>query len=134
MKRICAFALGLSLFAVACADPVPPATPTPVEATFTETFTGTLLALGSNQHPFVVQQVGALSVTISGIAPSTTIGFAVGTPGLSGCTAVRDARAVAGVTSTITGTASVTGNFCIAVFDTGEVLDPVAYTVTVKHS
>jgi hypothetical protein len=134
MKRICAFALGLSLLATACADPVPPAAPTPVEPTLTDRFAGTLLALGSNQHPFIVQQVGGLTVTISDITPATTVGFGIGVPGLSGCTVIKDVRAVGGATNSLTGVMTAAGTFCIAVFDTGEVVDPVAYTVTVQHS
>jgi hypothetical protein len=135
MKRILACAaLGLSLVAAACADPVAPATPTPIDPTITETFTGTLLSLGSNQHPFTVGQVGGLIVTVSDIAPKVTIGFAVGIPGISGCTIVKDSKAVTGANTLLSGTATIAGNFCIGVFDTGEVVDPVTYTVTVKHS
>ena len=134
MKRILAFVLGLGLMAAACADPIAPATPTPVAPTMTENFSGTLIALGSNQHPFTVQAVGGMTVTIADITPAVTIGFGVGTPGLTGCTIVKDSKAVAGATTTLSGTTSIAGTFCIAVFDTGEVVAPVTYTVTVKHS
>ena len=134
MNRILAIALGLSLLATACADPVAPATPTPVQPTITETFTGTLLQLGNNAHPFTVQQVGGLKITISKIDPKVTIGFGVGTPGLTGCTIVRDSKATAGATTELAGTASIAGPFCIGVFDSGEVVEPITYTVTVLHS
>jgi hypothetical protein len=134
MTRIFAFGLALSLMAAACADPIAPATPTPVDATITETFAATLLAFGSNQHPFTVQQVGGLVVTISDVNPKVTIGFGVGTPGLTGCSVVRDSKATAGATTVLSGTATTPGNFCIGVFDAGEVTEPVNYTVTVKHS
>jgi hypothetical protein len=129
-----ACALALSLMAAACADPVAPAAPTPVDPTITETFTGTLLALGTNQHLFSVQQIGGLVVTISDITPKVTVGFAVGVPSLGVCSIVKDSKAVAGETTTLTGTITVAAPFCIAVFDAGEVVDPVTYTLTVKHS
>ena len=119
MKRILTLALGLSLVVAACADPVPPAAPTPVAPTITETFTGTLLSLGSNQHPFTVQQVGGMTVTVGDITPKVTLGFGVGIPGLSGCTIVQDAKATAGETTVLSGTATISGTFCIGVFDSG---------------
>src|SRR3954470_5562210 len=124
MKRILVLALTVSFFTISCGDPVPPATPTPVQPTITENFAGTLLALGSNQHPFTIQQVGGLVVTIGDITPKTTIGFAVGAPGLSGCTALRNATAVDGETTTLTLVATLAGVFCVAVVDVGGVVDP----------
>jgi hypothetical protein len=134
MKRIPALALGLSLLTAACADPVAPVTPTPVAPTITETFSDTLLQFGNNLHRFEVKQVGGMKVTISNIQPRVTIGFGVGTPGVAGCTLIRDMKATDGATTELAGTASVTGPFCIAVFDGGEITEPVTYTVTVLHS
>jgi hypothetical protein len=134
MKWMLACGLGLSLMAAACSDPVAPPSPTPVEPTITETFTGTLLARGSNQHLFSVQQIGGLVVTVSDITPKITIGFALGVPGLGTCAIARDTKAVAGETTVLAGTITVAAPYCIAVFDAGDVVDPVTYTVTVKHS
>jgi hypothetical protein len=134
MKRILAIALGLSLLTTACADPVAPPAPTPVAPTITDTYPGTLLQLGSNTHPFNVQQVGGVKVTISNVTPKVTIGFGVGTQSLTGCTIIKDARATAGATTELSGTTSIAGTFCVSVFDTGEVVDPITYTVTILHS
>src|SRR5215217_956526 len=109
MKRILPCALGLSLLAAACADPVAPAAPTPVPPTITETFSDTLLSLGSNTHLFAVQQVGGLEVTVSNVSPKVTVGFGVGVPGLGSCSVVRNSKAVAGETTVLSGTATVPG-------------------------
>ena len=134
MKMILAVLLGLSVLAAGCSDPQAPATPTPATPTLTETFTGQLLVLGSNSHTFTVQQVGGLQVTINGVTPPAAVGIAVGTPSGATCLAIQSLTAVANPTAQISGTATITGSFCVRVYDVGNLVEPVNYTVTVLHS
>ena len=134
MKRILAGVLGLIVLTAGCSDPVAPATPTPVAPTITETFSDTLQVLGVNTHPFAVQQVGGVKVSITVITPSASVGLGVGTPGLTGCSATSTVTTVAGPTPQLSGTATVAGPFCISVYDAGNLVEPVTYTITVLHS
>jgi hypothetical protein len=134
MKRILAAVLAWSLLTVACSDPIAPVTPTPVAPTIRETFSDTLLMLGANSHPFSVQQVGGLQVTITNIAPGATVGLGVGTPSGGRCLANSTVTTVAGPAAQLSGTATVTGPFCVTVYDTGSLVEAVTYTVTVIHS
>jgi hypothetical protein len=134
MKRILAVLLGLAVSAAGCSDPVAPATPTPAPPTITETFTGQLLVLGSNSHTFTVQQIGGLQVTVNGLTPPAAVGVAVGTPSGATCLAIQSLTAVANPTAQISGTATITGSFCVRVYDVGNLVEPVNYTVTVLHS
>jgi len=136
MKRMLAVALVATLFAVSCSDPVPPAAPTPVSPTVSEPFTGTLAAFGSNVHPFTVNQVGGLVVIISSVDPSAAVGVGVGTPSVSTgtCTVLSAMTVVAGPGVQLSGTATVAGSFCVQVFDVGNLVESVAYTITVIHS
>jgi hypothetical protein len=134
MKRFLAVVLGLSVCAAGCSDPPAPLTPTPAPPTLTETFTGQLLVLGSNSHTFTVQQIGGLQVTINGITPPAAIGVAVGTPSGATCLAIQNLTAVANPTAQISGTATITGSFCVSVYDVGGLVEPVNYTITVRHS
>lgn len=134
MKRLLAVVLGLTVCTVGCADPPAPVTPTPATPTLTETFTGQLLVLGTNSHTFTVQQVGGLRVTINGITPPAAVGIGVGTPSGANCLAIQTLTAVANPTAQISGTATITGSFCVSVFDIGGLVEPVNYTVTVLHS
>ena len=89
MKQVLALAIGIALSASACSDPVAPATPTPATPTIPETFTGTLLPLGTDTHPFTVTQIGGIEVSLTGTgqsAPSSTGGTPAGsyTIGVSG--------------------------------------------------
>jgi len=134
MNRILAGLLGLTVLTAGCSDPIAPATPTPVAPTITESFSDTLLVLGNNRHQFNVQQVGGLKVNITGISPSASVGLAIGTPSISGCLAASTVTTVAGPTAQLSGTATVAGPFCVSVYDTGNLVEPVTYTVTVLHS
>jgi hypothetical protein len=134
MKRMLAFALGLAVIAGGCSDPVAPATPTPAPATTTDAFTGTLTILGSNTHQFTVNQIGAIQVSVDSIVPGAAVGVGVGTPSGANCLLIQNLTAVAGANAQISGTATITGTFCISVFDVGNLVESVAYAVTVKHS
>jgi hypothetical protein len=126
--------VGLALVMSACSDPTPPVTPTPVPATITEVFTGTLLVAGNNMIPFTVQQVGALKVTLTAVAPPATLGLGIGTPSGGVCVPFQQANVAPGGPPALSGTATVSGNFCVSIYDVGNMVEPVNYTVTVQHS
>lgn len=134
MKRILLLVLGISLTTVGCSDPVAPITPTPAVPTVTDTFNGTLLILGSNTHQFTVQQVGGIKVSVTGITPGAAVGLGVGTPSGANCLLAENLTAVPGPNPQISGTATITGTFCVSVFDVGNLVQAVDYVVTVLHS
>lgn len=142
MKKIFAVILSATLLTTstmstaACSDPTPPAAPTPVTPTVTETFTGTLGLAGNNSHLFTVSQVGGVRVSLTGVSPSAAVGIGVGTPSTStgACLLLGNLTAVGGPSVQMSGTATVTGNFCLAVFDVGNLVESVTYTITVLHS
>ena len=136
MKRILAVMLGVTLTAVACGDPIPPAAPTPVSPTIQEPFTGTLAVRGTNVHPFSVEQVGGLKVIISSVDPSAAVGIGIGTPSVTTgtCTVLSSLTTVAGPGAQLSGTATTAGSFCVQVSDVGNLVESVAYAITVIHS
>jgi hypothetical protein len=136
MKRILAAVLGVAiLMTVGCADPVAPATPTPAIPTVTDTFSDTLLVLGSNTHNFTVGQIGGVTVTLTNVTPGAAIGVGIGTPSLGTCNVLdRLAPAVAGPTAVLSGTATVVGTYCVTVYDIGNLVESATYIVNVLHS
>jgi hypothetical protein len=134
MNRILALLLGLSLMAAGCSDPVAPVTPTPATPTVTDTFNGTLLILGSNTHQFTVQQIGGIRVSLTGVTPGASVGIGVGTPSGANCVLIQNLTAVPSPTAQISGNATITGTFCVSVFDVGNLVESVNYIVTVLHS
>ena len=124
------------LSAAACSDPIVPPAPTPVAPTITETFSGTLLQLGTNSHQFTINQIGGIRVSLTKIDPSAAVSIGVGTPSTTSgtCLAISNLTAVASVGVQISGTATLTGSFCVAVTDVGNLVEPVTYEITVLHS
>ncbi len=127
-------AFGLALMSAACGDPVAPSAPTPVAPTITESFTGTLTVLGSNMHPFTVSQIGGLKVTLTSLTPSATVQLAVGTVSGAVCAPAEVISAQAAEAPQFSGTATITGTFCVSVTDTGTLTEPAVYAITVVHS
>jgi hypothetical protein len=134
MKSFLAVALAVALFAPACGDPPAPTLPSPVAPTITETFTGTLLPIGNNMHSFFVTRIGGLQVSLTGIAPGATVGLGVGTPSGANCLLIENLTAVASPAAQLVGTATLPGSFCVAVYDVGNLVEAVNYTVVVLHS
>jgi hypothetical protein len=134
MKFLMAFSCAAALAAAACGDPVPPAAPSVAPSTITESLSGTLPVAGSSLQNITVSQVGKMSVTLTSVTPAVAVGIGVGTPS-SGTCVLLDSRSpvVAGSTVLLSGTA-LAGNLCVSVFDIGNLVENVTYTIEVSHS
>jgi hypothetical protein len=135
MKRILWIVLGAAMAMAGCADPVAPSTPTPAAPTVIDTFSDTLLVLGSNLHPFNVTTLGGVKVSLTSLAPSAAVGLGVGTPnGIGGCTLLDHVETVASPSILLSGTATVPGGYCVMIYDLGNLVEPTVYTINVLHS
>jgi hypothetical protein len=134
MKWFLPLLVGVVLAMAACADPAAPATPTPAAPTIPETFTGTVLPLGTSMNTFTVQRIGGIQVSLTSISPAASVGIGVGTPSGANCLLIDNLTVVAGPNAQMTGTATITGSFCVSVFDPGNLVEAVNYTVVVLHS
>jgi len=134
MKRIFWAVLGAVLFTAGCADPVAPTTPTPAVPTVTDTFSDTLLVLGSNTHQFTVATVGGVKVSLTSVDPGAIVGLGVGTPSLGSCSVIDHIEAVAGKDVKLSGTATVPGSYCVVIYDIGNLVEPAVYSIDVLHS
>jgi hypothetical protein len=133
MKWLVATLCAAALACAACAETVP-AAPSVAPATVTETFTASLGVSGSNTHPVTVQQPGKFVVTLVSIDPAVAVGVAVGSLSNGTCLAFStNASVQPGGTVAISGTA-LAGSFCVEVYDVGNVVDTVTYTISVAHS
>jgi hypothetical protein len=121
-------ALAATTMACQAADTV-----TPDANRTTETFTGTLSAKGSGVHPVTVANNGNLDLTLTTLTPETTItvGLGVGQPTNQGCS-LLSSNETSRVGTDLTVSISP-GSYCVAVYDIGNVKDPLTYTLTVLH-
>ncbi|HEY2432023.1 MAG TPA: hypothetical protein VGI12_05045 [Vicinamibacterales bacterium] len=116
-------------------SPTAPAASAP--ATTTDTFSGSVAQLGSENHVFAVAANGTVTLSLTTVAPLSTMSLGVAVTTSDGTNCVTqisqntDARAGA---IALTGAAAI-GNYCVRIFDSGNVpLDTtVLYTITVVH-
>jgi ABC-type Fe3+-hydroxamate transport system substrate-binding protein len=112
----------------------PTDTSTPAVAV-TETFDGQVTVNGAVTHSFIVSRAGTVTARLTAVDPDTaTIGVSLGTwnAGTNVCQIILANDAAPGGTSVV-GTASVAGNFCVRLYDVGRLTAPVLYTVDVTH-
>jgi hypothetical protein len=111
---------------------------TPPLAPTSETFMGTVPVNGSDAHPFVVNlSNGQVTANLTAAGPPTTIsmGLGIGTIASGACTLLPNGYVITppGPTAQLGGNNFTSGTYCVAVFDVGNQLADVAYSVTVTH-
>src|SRR5207253_2427173 len=134
--------LSLALIVAACSGSNSSSTSTvttPAATVNTETFTGTVPPnFGVDFKPFTVAQAGTISVTLTAAGPPPTIqmGLGVGTPSASACSVTSSGytQTSAGTTAQLSFSSVAAGSYCVQVFDLGNALSPVTYSVTVAHT
>ena len=134
MKRILWVVLGAALFTAGCADPSAPSTPTAAVPTVAETFSDTLLVLGSNTHNFAVSTIGGVKVSLASVNPGAAVGLGIGTSGTGTCSVIDKVQTVAGPSIQLSGTITVPGTYCVVIYDLGNLVEPAVYTINVLHS
>src|SRR5687767_8095604 len=113
-------------------DPVDiPSQPTPVAVT--ETFNGTLTVNGAQTHSFPVDRPGSVSAQVKTLSDqAATLGISLGTYNGSSC-AIMISKTDAVLNSTVVGTATTAGQFCVWLNDVGRLTAGVDYSVDVTH-
>ena len=136
-QHACGIAAAAILALTACSKnsstPTSPSTP----ANTTDTFSATIAQQGSVNHQFKVSANGKVTVTLTSVAPLSTMALGIGLMTSDGTSCITtetqndNARAN---TAALQGIA-VAGNYCIRVYDSGNIPDSttVTYTVTVQH-
>ena len=93
---------------------------------------------GSDAHPFTVTSSGAaitFTLTTAGPPATITMGFGIGSWDGTTCTLLTGGftnNAQAGATPQLAGNIN-SGQFCLMVYDVGNMLAPITYTATVAH-
>src|SRR5262245_29023286 len=144
MNRFLA-ALGLALASAGCnpgnsTSAVSTTTPTtPTVPVTSETFSGTVDPAGRAFHAFTIALSGGqINVTLTSAGPPATIFMGLGVGVYSSadgtCTLLSNGSVLtaAGATAQLAGTLNA-GSYCVMVFDAGNQVAQVSYSVTVNH-
>jgi hypothetical protein len=123
--------------AAGCGSTAPTAPSATAPATTTDSFTGSVAQLGSENHVFAVAANGTVTISLTAVSPlaSMSLGVAVSTSDGTNCLVQISQNADARTgTAALTGLAA-TGNYCVRVYDSGNIQPStsVSYTVQVVH-
>ena len=100
----------------------------------TESFSGPLAVGASAVHPFVGKGAGAVTLTMTALAPDNTLLLGLGLGNWDGTTCSVQISTTQGKVGTdYAATISSAGNFCVFVTDVGTLTADVTYTVQVRH-
>jgi hypothetical protein len=102
----------------------------------TETFTGTVKASGSTAFPFTVVNPGDIRVSITQLGPASTLtmGVSLGYWDATNLTCVEQLSTTTATLNVVfSATPSSAGEYCVGVFDTGNVQVSSDFTLSVTH-
>lgn len=109
--------------------PTTPTTPTQI----TESFSGTLNVNGARTHNFTVERAGQVSAQLKTLSDqAATLGISLGTWNGQSC-AIIISNTNAVLNTTVIGTASSLGQFCVWLNDVGKLTAGIDYSVEVVH-
>jgi hypothetical protein len=130
VKASCCLAAVLAVSGCGSSTPAAPTTPGTLT---TETFTGTLPTGGGMIHNFTTATVGTATITLVSLSPQAaiTMGLAFGNASAAGCTPTTNVQ-TAMVGFVFSGTLSP-GNYCVAIYDVGNLTGPEDYNITAAH-
>jgi hypothetical protein len=128
--------LGASLGVWGCGSSTPTAsTPTTYEQK-TETFAGTLNTGELKAFHFTVTNPGSIDAAITALGPVSTLTMGLHLGGWDATTETCS-RALpldtARLNQVLSGTPQSAGEYCVAIYDVGNVQSPVDFTITLLH-
>jgi hypothetical protein len=111
-----------------------PTEPQPVYEQKRETYTGTLSTQGALAFHFTVTNPGDITLVITQLAPSVTMGLSMGSwdATTSLCSQELTTNA-ATVNAVFSGSPSGPGEYCVGIFDVGNVQAATEFTMNVTH-
>lgn len=130
----------LTLAATGCSNNETPTTPTgPTVPEITEpAFAGTLTINGGVTTNFNVTSTGTVTAIVTSLDPNKggtlSVGLALGMWNSTSCQTVPGlSNDNTGIGSGVAGFANAAGSLCARVYDVGQLTEPVAFVVQIKH-
>jgi hypothetical protein len=109
-----------------------PASPSTTSTVTTENWSGVLAPGGASSRSFTVTNAGTITITMN--LAGATVGLGVGLPRVTGGGCRVGVQVVTGASSNPQiSTAAEAGLYCVQLFDTGTLTDPVPFNVKIDH-
>jgi hypothetical protein len=130
--------LAFAALSVACSNnntTTTPTTPTTPAGTVTETLNGIMAPGGTATRTFTARQAGTVTVLLSKVDPSLTVGLGVGILAATGtdCKFSQTVNTQAGTTAQLTASVDI-GTYCAGAYDLGTIgQNGATVTITVTH-
>jgi hypothetical protein len=131
-------ALTLLLASWSCGSSSTPTQSTPVTyEQHTETYSGTLNVGETKAFHFTVTNPGSLDAAITSLAPVSTLTMGLNLnfwdPLTETCARSTVSTEIARVNAAISGTPQQAGEYCVSIFDVGNLQRATDFTITVLH-
>jgi len=121
---------------IACGATTTPTEPDPVYELKTSNFTGTIKTGGTVSFPFTVVNPGDISVSIAALSPVSTLTMGVGLgswdAAAEACTPQRTTNS-ATLNVVFSASPSAAGEYCVGIFDVGNVQDSSDFELKVTY-
>ena len=133
--RAFSLVLAVALASASCGSDNSTTTPTsPTPVYVTDTFSGTLATGETARHPFAAKTGGSIQIAVTALSPDATLtmGIGLGTWDGTACSVILQ-TSVAVVNSAFSASATSAGNYCVTIFDVGNVATSTEYTLSVVH-
>ena len=135
-RFVAAFAVLFGSIACGAKAPTEPTTPVAVYDLKTSTFTGNVKTGGTTAFPFTVVNPGDISVSITELAPLSTItmGIGMGFWDAAASTCNQQLTTTAATLNLVfAASPSAPGEYCVGIFDTGNVQVSSDFTLKVTY-
>jgi hypothetical protein len=129
-----AAAAAIALSALACGGETP-TEPAPVYEQKTETYIGTLNTGGGAAFDFTVTNPGNIVAKITELSPVSTLtmGLSLGYWDATTSSCSQDIRESVTLNTTLSGSPPGPAQYCVGVYDVGNVQAPTTFTIVVTH-
>ena len=124
------------LGSIGCGAKTPTQPQPPAYELKTHTFSGSVKAAGTTGFPFTVVNPGEIQVAMTQLAPLSTITMGIGVGVWDAATSIciqQLSTDVATLNVAYAATPPAPGEYCVAIFDTGNVQVTSDFTLTVTH-
>ena len=124
----------VSLLCAGCGGTASPTTPTPSAATSptTQVFASVVTAGGTATRFFAASQHGTVTITLESLGQPVAVGLGLGLALLNagGCYLSTSVDTAAGSGAQIV-TSVDEGNYCVKIYDVGNLTSPAAFSITI---